>query len=137
MPKVVEMMKEGGDKNLELYQEGMEHTKVVIQWQRKGVVKLDQLSKLRVMFLGSFGQWVSRLNAAKSAHAWLGGREEDHLLFSVPDPNQPQHRSLSDEMSGNKTNHSSYMKHKDYCERMNWHTRLSTFTNSKFSCQLQ
>ena len=75
MPKVVEMMKEGGDKNLELYQEGMEHTKVVIQWQRKGVVKLDQLSKLRVMFLGSFDLRVSRLcEIAKSMHTWLGGK---------------------------------------------------------------
>ena len=35
MPKVVEMMKEGKKQKLELYQEGMEHTEVVIQSQRK------------------------------------------------------------------------------------------------------
>ena len=76
MPKVVEMMKEGGKKNLELYQEGMEHTEVVIQGREQGVMKLDQLSKLKVMFLGSFDLRVSRLcKIATSTHAWLGRKK--------------------------------------------------------------
>ena len=92
MPKVVEMMKEGGDKNLELYHERMEHTEVVIQWQRKRGLKLDQLSKLRVTFLGSFGLRVSRLcEIAKSTHTWLGGKKIIFYSWS-----QPKCRSLSD-----------------------------------------
>ena len=83
MPKVVEMMKEGGDKNLELYHERMEHTEVVIQWQRKRGLKLDQLSKLRVTFLGSFDLRVSRLcEIAKSTHGW-GERRS----YSIRGPN--------------------------------------------------
>lgn len=92
MPKVVEMMKEGRDKNLELYQEGMEHTEVVIQWQRKrgSEVRSAEQTK-RVMFLGSFGRGL--VGSVKLQRVCMHGCGE--RSYSILGP-RPQRRSLSD-----------------------------------------